>query len=94
MGDGKVEALPARHRAVDDAVVKAREEAQLRVQREVKGFLEGCAGEKAPVDIIIVYRNPDGSMGYSAPEGDGMAQTGMLDAAKLVIQLKMVGVMR
>lgn len=93
--DEKVTNLPAtRHRAVKEAVEQARTEAQHTVQREVAEFLKGCHGEKAPIAIVIVYRNPDGSLGYSAPEGDGIAQAGMLDAAALVMRLKMVGVMR
>lgn len=93
--DDKVTKLPAaRHRAVEEAVEQARTEAQHTVQHEVAEFLKGCHGEKAPTAVVIVYRNPDGSLGYSAPEGDGIAQAGMLDAAAMVMRLKMVGVMR
>ena len=90
----KVSRLPVQHKVVDEAIEKARTEAQFKVQQEVAEFLKGCHGAQAPTDVVIVYRNPDGSIGYSAPEGDGMAQTGMLDAAKLVMQLKMVGVLK
>lgn len=94
MEDNITKLPAARHRAVEEVVEQARIEAQHTVQREVAEFLKGCHGEKAPTAVVIVYRNPDGSLGYSAPEGDGITQAGMLDAAALVLRLKMVGVMR
>lgn len=90
----KVTRLPVQHQVVKETIADARFAAQERVRLEVVSFLEGCRGTAAPVDIVIVYRNPDGSMGYSAPEGDGLAQVGMMEAAKTVLINKMLGVMK
>lgn len=89
----KVTRLPVAHQATKDAIEAARAEAQYRVQQEVAEFLKTTHGAGAPVDVIIVFRNPDGSMGYSAPEGDGLAQVGMMDCAKAVLINKMLGVL-
>lgn len=90
----KVTRFPGTHQATKEAIEAARFEAQERVRTEVAEFLTGCRGAGAPVDIVIVFRNPDGSMGYSAPEGDGLAQVGMMDCAKAVLTNKMLGVLR